>query len=96
MNRPSYEYRARVRRVIDGDTLDMDIDLGFEVVLASRVRLLGINTPEVVGVNKAGGLAATEFVREWLRDRVNGEVDAADLHPVADGDTATAIKRLQE
>ena len=42
-----YEYKAIVTRVIDGDTIDVDIQLGFDVVLAKqRIRLLGIDTPE--------------------------------------------------
>ena len=42
-----YEYKAKLVRVIDGDTIDVDIDLGFKVFLQKeRVRLFGINTPE--------------------------------------------------
>ena len=42
-----YEYRATIRRVVDGDTVDVDIDLGFGVWLKDeRVRIMGIDTPE--------------------------------------------------
>ena len=42
-----YEYRATVIKIIDGDTVDVDIDLGFGVVLKDeRVRIMGIDTPE--------------------------------------------------
>jgi micrococcal nuclease len=42
-----YEYKAKVVRVIDGDTIDVDIDLGFSTVLQKRrIRLYGIDTPE--------------------------------------------------
>ena len=42
-----YEYRCKVSRVVDGDTVDVDIDLGFGVWLhKERVRVLGIDTPE--------------------------------------------------
>ena len=42
-----YEYRAMIRRVVDGDTVDVDIDLGFGVWLKDeRVRIMGIDTPE--------------------------------------------------
>ena len=42
-----YEYRTKVVRVVDGDTVDVDIDLGFGVWLRkSRIRLLGVDTPE--------------------------------------------------
>ena len=48
-----YEYKAIVTRVIDGDTIDVDIQLGFDVVLAKqRIRLLGIDTPESRTRNK--------------------------------------------
>lgn len=42
-----YEYKLKVSRVIDGDTVDGVIDLGFGVMLAQRIRLAGINAPEV-------------------------------------------------
>ena len=42
-----HEYKAKVVRVIDGDTIDVDIDLGFDVILSKqRIRLYGIDTPE--------------------------------------------------
>ena len=42
-----YEYRANINRVVDGDTVDVDIDLGFGVWMKDeRVRLAGIDTPE--------------------------------------------------
>ena len=42
-----YEYRASLVKIVDGDTIDVNLDLGFDVVLKKqRVRLYGINTPE--------------------------------------------------
>lgn len=41
-----YKYRAEVVRVVDGDTVDAEVDLGFHVKLFARFRLLGINAPE--------------------------------------------------
>ena len=42
-----YEYRAKINRVVDGDTVDVDIELGFDIVLTGqRVRIMGIDTPE--------------------------------------------------
>ena len=44
---PMYEYKCKIRKVVDGDTVDVDIDLGFGVWLRKqRVRLVGIDTPE--------------------------------------------------
>ena len=42
-----YQYAARVVRVVDGDTLDLEVDLGFRVVIRDRFRLAGINAPEL-------------------------------------------------
>ena len=41
-----YEYAAKVERVVDGDTIDVTLDLGFSIQYQARIRLLGINTPE--------------------------------------------------
>ena len=42
-----YEYNCRIVKVVDGDTIDVDIDLGFDIVLSNqRIRLKGIDTPE--------------------------------------------------
>jgi len=41
-----FEYRATITRIVDGDTIDLDVDLGFHVHMGQRVRLAGINAPE--------------------------------------------------
>lgn len=41
-----YEYKAKLIRVVDGDTIDADIDLGFGVWVKQRIKLFGINTPD--------------------------------------------------
>ena len=65
-----YEYRARINRVVDGDTVDVDIELGFGVVLSDeRVRIMGIDTPESRTrdkVEKLFGKAAKEKLGELL------------------------------
>ena len=65
-----YEYKAKLVRVIDGDTIDVDIDLGFKVFLQKeRVRLFGINTPESRTRNleeKKLGLASKARLKELL------------------------------
>ena len=64
-----YEYRCKLVKVIDGDTIDVDIDLGFGVWLKKeRVRLVGIDTPESRTRDleeKKYGLAAKEFLIKW-------------------------------
>ena len=66
-----YEYRCVLRRVVDGDTIDVDIDLGFKVWLRKeRVRLYGINTPESRTRNLAEkklGLLAKKRLKELLQ-----------------------------
>lgn len=62
-----YEYRAKVEKIVDGDTMDLSIDLGFDIHYASRVRLKGIDTPESRTRNleeKKLGLAAKARVVE--------------------------------
>ena len=62
-----YEYGAQLVRVIDGDTVDCVIDLGFDIKYKCRVRLKGINTPEVRTRDleeKKRGLAAKDRVIE--------------------------------
>jgi micrococcal nuclease len=64
---PDYVYRARVVRIIDGDTVDVDLDLGFGVWLKKqRLRLYGINTPEIRGEERPEGLKAKDFVEEAI------------------------------
>jgi micrococcal nuclease len=67
-----YEYRCTVVKIIDGDTVDVDIDLGFGVWLKKeRIRLYGIDTPESRTRDleeKKYGLAAKEFLTGMLDD----------------------------
>lgn len=68
-----YEYRVKVLKIVDGDTVDVDIDLGFGIVLKDeRVRLMGIDTPESRTrdkVEKQFGLAAKNRVKELLANK---------------------------
>ena len=65
-----YEYKATVIKVVDGDTVDVDIDLGFGIVLSDeRVRIAGIDTPESRTRDKEEkkfGLAAKARVKQLL------------------------------
>ena len=65
-----FEYKCKVTNVVDGDTVDVDIDLGFGVWLRDqRIRLYGIDTPESRTSDpfeKPYGKAATEFLKKWL------------------------------
>ena len=66
-----YEYKIKLDRVIDGDTIDAEIDLGFDIRTKKRIRFLGINTPESRTRDleeKARGLAAKARVKELLEN----------------------------
>jgi micrococcal nuclease len=67
-----YEYYVRkVEGVVDGDTIDVLIDLGFDILFASRVRLAGIDTPESRTKDlkeKALGLESKEYLKKALKD----------------------------
>lgn len=68
-----YEYRCKVLKIVDGDTVDVDIDLGFGIVLKNeRVRIMGIDTPESRTrdkVEKQFGLAAKKRLKEMLDNK---------------------------
>ena len=67
-----YEYFVKdVTNVVDGDTIDVVIDLGFDIMFASRVRLAGIDTPESRTTDKAEkvlGLESKEYLKKYLKD----------------------------
>ena len=67
-----FAYRFAVDRVIDGDTIEGDIDLGFSVKLDDqRLRLLRVNTPERKGSTRAAGDRAKAFTERWLANHEN-------------------------
>jgi len=67
-----YQYFVReVKNVVDGDTIDVIIDLGFDILFSSRVRLAGIDTPEsrtTDKMEKALGLESKEYLKKYLKD----------------------------
>ena len=71
-----FHYKATVDRVIDGDTIDVTLDLGFDISYRGRIRFQGINAPESRtrdAVEKQAGLAAKRYVEDWtsgLENRV--------------------------
>jgi len=75
MDKDPYIYRIKsVLKVVDGDTIDAAIDLGFDISLTKRIRLAGIDTPESRTTDvkeKALGLE----VKEWLKKRLEGQTD---------------------
>jgi len=74
-----YNFRVtEINRVVDGDTIDVTIDLGFDLSKKERVRVAGVDTPEKRTRNleeKALGLDATEWIKEKLEGAIDGEDD---------------------
>jgi endonuclease YncB( thermonuclease family) len=68
MSTPLYNYHIEVLRVIDGDTIEVMVDYGFDQFGKETIRLYDIDTPETRGsnVDKVRGPAATEFTTDWL------------------------------
>ena len=65
-----YEYRAYVEKVYDGDTITVDIDLGFDVVLhGQKIRLVRINAPEVRGEQRESGIKTRDALRERILNK---------------------------
>src|SRR5210317_1034406 len=66
-----YEYNCTVTRVVDGDTIDVILDLGFSVLHKCRVRLYGIDTPESRTKNqdeKARGKLAAKYLKDSIKN----------------------------
>ena len=68
-----YEYKAKLCRIIDGDTIEALIDLGFEIAIRKKIRLYGINAPE-----KGRGLSKEEQAAEAAERRLEGLLEASD------------------
>jgi len=66
-----YEYRCNITRVVDGDTVDAEIDCGFDIIFKSRIRLYGIDTPESRTRDldeKARGKLASQFIKDKIAE----------------------------
>jgi len=74
-----YEYRATVIRVVDGDTIDLAVDLGFRVTFTDRVRLVGVDAPEIRAPTFDAGRAA----RTWLDNLILGRPVTIESHKPA-------------
>jgi micrococcal nuclease len=74
-DRDPYIYRIKeIHKIVDGDTIDASIDLGFDISLEKRIRLAGVDTPESRTTNlkeKAMGLES----KEWLKKKLEGAKD---------------------
>lgn len=65
-----YTYDCKILNVVDGDTLDVELDLGFTIRIKERVRLSGLDTPEVFGKNaQPAGQVSSQFTKDWIAGR---------------------------
>ncbi len=70
MQDTKYHYSAKVIDIHDGDTIKVDIDLGFGVILKNQTfRFFGINAPEIHGDTKTAGIKTTAHVQKALADK---------------------------
>ena len=92
---PEYLYRARVINVVDGDTFDAEIDLGFYVKTTQRFRLSRIDTPEVRGKERPKGLLVTMIVEKIFK-RFNESVETYKKLEEEYGDLDVLDKRLEK
>jgi micrococcal nuclease len=75
-----YEYQASPGTVVDGDTIEVTVDLGFRIHRKIRLRLTGVDTHEIHGVDHDSeeyrrGKAQKEFVEEWLDDSTDENLE---------------------
>jgi len=67
---PVWEYDVNIIRVIDGDTVVVDVNLGFGIWRrGEKIRLYGINTPEIYGVEKEEGLISKQYVKDKIEGK---------------------------
>lgn len=64
-----YEYAGKVLSVYDGDTCNIEIDLGFKIKYATRLRLYGINTPELNGPDSVKAKEARDYVKSKIEGK---------------------------
>lgn len=72
--KPEFTYLASLARVVDGDTVDLMVDLGFQILHRIRVRIRGMNAPELHTVKHGtkeheAGKVAAQAVYEWFADK---------------------------
>lgn len=61
-----YHYKAKCVRVVDGDTVDLEVDVGFKISIKHRFRLAGINAPEM-------RYEEGKIAKAWLKEKVEGK-----------------------
>ncbi|MEM9214065.1 MAG: hypothetical protein AAGD25_06925 [Cyanobacteria bacterium P01_F01_bin.150] len=75
---PAYRYRAIATKIYDGDTITVDVDLGFHTWQKSiKLRLIGINTPELRGPERLKGIdSRNKLIEAWKGGKVSSKVES--------------------
>jgi micrococcal nuclease len=81
---PPYKYFATVDRVVDGDTVDLAIDVGMSITFKTRCRLFGIDAWETRGPERSKGLLAKERLIEMIEDSESKNEGRIFVHTVKD------------
>lgn len=71
-----YQYKAKLNRVVDGDTVNLTIDLGFRLTYTANCRLAGINAPEM---NTPEGKASKEWLSGYLMPDLQLDITSTGL-----------------
>lgn len=71
-----YRYKVELDRVIDGDTYDFIVDLGFKVFTKIRVRLKDYDAPELRGEERERGLAMKKYIEYWMKNARQIAIDS--------------------
>lgn len=94
-----YEYKATITNVVDGDTFDLSVDLGFHIFINIRARLLGADTPEKFGEEKRYGLIMKRYAEELLLFEdviIKSEKDYSDVNTDSFGRWLVSIKTITD
>lgn len=84
-----WKYRAKVVRVVDGDTYELLIDLGFNILLKRNCRLYGVNTAEIHGEERPKGLQVKKFVIDLIEGK-----DITILSPAKDDKYGRVLAKI--
>lgn len=68
-------WKAKHIKTVDGDTIDVSIDVGFHATRYERLRLFGINCPEMKGATHAEGQKSKDFTDKWLTDNSKPDLE---------------------
>jgi hypothetical protein len=87
-------YRAKLIRVMTGDLIDLDVDLGLDVKRSVRAELAGVECPKVFGPMQDQGVAARDFTVGWFNHHANDDRCLVEMVPGLPGNYAAKVYGL--